>query len=110
MGWTSRRSGDGLVIPAGDVRPAADVRVEVASFALLRNMTFRVVARRGLDGDAFDRLGRALRRQAEGQALLPSTAGGCLMLLGAGLMIVPLWLTSRHIQAIVEIVQRLLFA
>ena len=104
MGWASRRSDGGLE------GPAAGLRVEVASFALLRNASFRIVAPNGIELDGFNRLGRALQRQVERKSLLPSMTGGCLMLLGASLMIVPLWLMSRHIQAIVEIVQRILFA
>jgi hypothetical protein len=105
MGWSARRSGHRLEVPQ------AGIRIEVASFALLRNMSFQVVSSGSpVTEEQFDRLRRGLQRQVNRQSLLPSTAGGCLMLLGASLMIVPLWLMSRHIQAIVEIVQQLLFA
>ena len=67
-GWTTRRAGRALEIPA------AGIRLELASFGLLRNVTLR----------RLDALKDELRE--------------------------PLWLMSRNIDAIVEVVQRFLFA
>ena len=44
------------------------------------------------------------------QQLLPSLAGSCLMMLGIGIMILPLWMMSRHSEAIAEVVTRLLLS
>ena len=91
--------------------PALGMRLEVSGFSLLRNVTVRIRWRDGaVDWGRFEALGRRLHAQMQQQALLPSATGGCLMVLGVSLMIVPLWLMSHHIDAIVEIVQRLLFA
>ena len=104
-GWASRRTDRGLEIPA------AGFCVEVTPFALLRNVTFRVTSLGApVEPDRVAELEAHLRSQVARQSLLPSMIGGCLMALGVSLMIVPLWLMSRHVDAIVEVVHRLLFA
>ena len=105
-GWTTRRAGRSIDIPT------AGIRLELASFGLLRNVTLRVtpLAGRHVDGRQLDALEDELRGQLAQCSLLPSATGGCLMALGVSLLIVPLWLMSRNIYAIVEVVQRFLFA
>lgn len=104
-GWASRRTNRGLEIPK------AGFCVEVTPFTLLRNVTFRITSLGApVKPERVAELEAHLRSQVARQSLLPSTIGGCLMVLGVSLMIVPLWLMSRHIDAIVEVVHRLLFA
>ncbi len=104
-GLASRARGGGFDVPT------AGLHIEVSSFSLLRNVTLRARWNGDrIDMERFASLGVGLHRQMQRQSLLPSATGGCLMVLGVSLMIVPLWLMSRHIDAIVEIVQQLLLA
>jgi hypothetical protein len=56
------------------------------------------------------RIRREFEAQLETVSRLPSPTGACLVMLGVGLLIVPLWMMSRHMNAIVEIVSRILSA
>jgi hypothetical protein len=44
------------------------------------------------------------------QQMLPSAAGSCLMFVGLGMLLLPLWLMTRHSNAIAEVVSRLLLS
>ena len=91
--------------------PQANLRIDISCFPLLRNVSlhFRPIVGK-LQAEPIELLRQHLESRLMRVALLPSTTGACLLVIGAGLLIVPLWMMSRHIDAIVELVHRLLFA
>lgn len=87
------------------------LRIDLASFGLLNNVTIYFKPTHGdLDEALLTRLRREFDARLETMSLLPSPTGACLVMLGVSLLIVPLWMMSRHMNAIVEIFSRLLSA
>jgi hypothetical protein len=87
------------------------VEIRLSALPVLRNVTCHLRFAPGVDrsavaGQLRHKLDAALARQQ----LLPSLAGSCLMILGIGLMILPLWMMTRHSDAIAEVVTRLLLS
>ncbi len=87
------------------------LEIQLSSLPVLRNVTYHLryadeADRTAVSRSLGERLGAALARQQ----LLPSLAGSCLMMLGVGLMVLPLWMMSRHSDAIAEVVTRLLIS
>lgn len=86
----------------------SDLRVTIRKFALLRNVTLSIEAdspsgrRQASTLEARVRSGLACVNQ------LPSTMGACLVLIGVGLLIVPMWTFGRHIQDIVDAMSHIL--
>lgn len=95
----------------GMIIPAANVRIAFGSFPLLRNVSLQVEAVNGEVREEMlaEIIGRLRCRLSE-LALLPSTGGVCLLLLGVVLLVLPLCMMSRHVGVIVDMVTRLLFA
>lgn len=81
--------------------------VHVSHLSLLRNCSIHLELR----GSATERateLGGALEERLSRIGQLPSTAGICMLMLGAMLLTVPVWMMGRHIQELVEAVVHLL--
>ncbi|MBI5764024.1 MAG: hypothetical protein HZA51_10915 [Planctomycetes bacterium] len=80
------------------------VTLHVRRFALLRNMSIHVEADESVRQSIVARVGPELERRLSLVSQLPSTMGACLVMLGAGLLILPMWMVSRHIHDLVEAV------
>ena len=88
-----------------------NLRIDLSSFGLLNNVTVYFTPTRGtVDEPLLARLRTEFEGQLRTVSLLPSPTGACLVMLGVSLLIVPLWMMSRHMDAIVEIFSRLLSA
>lgn len=81
---------------------AGTVAVHVRRFALLRNVSLHVEKRDAPAGRFGRELGAELDRRLSSVAQLPSTMGACLVLIGVGLMILPMWMVGRHIHDLVD--------
>jgi hypothetical protein len=98
-------SNGGLRVPAGDLR------MSFGSFPLLRNVSLQVEPiEGGLNEPLLAEVIGRLRCRLGELALLPSTGGACLLLIGVVLLALPLCMMSRHVGVIVDMVTRLLFA
>jgi len=99
------------VTDGGYVVADGQVRIRLASFALLQNVSVHFEFREKHPPTALlHRLRAALEAQLHGLALLPSASGACMLALGVLLLILPLWMMNNHVDAIVETITRLLFA
>jgi hypothetical protein len=103
LGWTYHVVGGVVQVPQ------RRLEIRLSSLPALRNVTFRLdfsdpAERAQTAALLYRKLDAALARQQ----LLPSLAGSCLMILGVGMMILPLWMMSRHSEAIAQVVTRLL--
>jgi len=82
--------------------------MHIRDFALLRNVTVHCETPTGSRAD--DRvaaLSNEMQQRLSEVSQLPSTMGACLVVLGLGLMILPLWTVSRHIDDLVDAMSRL---
>jgi len=105
VGWSVARSDDEYVIaPPG-------IRLTVNSLSWLRNSTLRLAwddpARAGTGEAEFV---AALEAELRREAMLPSATGASLVVIGASLLGVPMWYLFHHMNAIVDVVRRILFA
>ena len=101
MGLAAGESDHGLAVSS------ANLRIDLVSFGLLNNVTLYFRPLHGtLDEAVLVRLRREFEAQLEGMSLLPSPTGACLVMLGVGLLVVPLWMVSQHMNTIVEIFSR----
>lgn len=88
-----------------------NLRIDLSGFGMLNNVTVYFRPTHGqLDQALLIRLRKEFSDQLDTVSLLPSPTGACLVMLGVSLLIVPLWMMSRHMDAIVEVVSRLLSA
>lgn len=81
--------------------------IHLRKFSLLRNITlhFEVM---GPDAVGLvDKLGVEMNRRLATVAQLPSAMGACLVLVGLGLLTLPMWMVGRHIQDLVDAMCRL---
>jgi hypothetical protein len=76
------------------------------SFGLLRNVSIAVDTQPP-DDALVDELSRGLAARIRKVAQLPSTMGACLVLLGIGLLVVPMWMVGRHIHDLVDAMSHL---
>ncbi|MBN1346913.1 MAG: hypothetical protein JXQ73_29760 [Phycisphaerae bacterium] len=106
MGLAATEDEQGLTVTS------ANLRIDLAGFGLLNNVTlyFSPLHGKHLDAARLHRLRAELDDRLNTVSLLPSPTGACLVMLGVGLLIVPLWMMSQHMNAIVEIFTRLLSA
>lgn len=81
--------------------------IHLRRFALLRNVTLHFDVRDPNAAGLVDQIGGELDRRLGAVAQLPSTMGACLVLIGLGLMIVPMWMVGRHIQDLVDAMSHL---
>ncbi len=85
-----------------------EMKVTVSAFSLLRNVTVHLETPTGADRSReFADLQAALEPRLAGISQLPSTMGACLVVLGVGLMILPMWMVTRHIDDLVDAMSRL---
>lgn len=93
------------------ILPDAGLHIRLSSFPWLGSVSIRVDAQGPQDASAIiERLGERIDRRCQTRALLPSPVGTCLVAVGIALWILPLWMTLRHMDAIVDLVQSILFA
>jgi hypothetical protein len=89
----------------------ANLQIDLTSFGLLNNVTLYFRPIYGVRDEALlSRIRQEFAARLETVSLLPSATGACLVMVGVSLLIVPLWMMSRHMDVIVEIVSRLLSA
>lgn len=88
---------------------AADGRtsIRLRGFSPLRNVTMNIELQAGGADRDVERLRSEMERRFESIAQMPSTMGACLVMLGLGLMIIPIWMVSRHIDDLVDAVTHL---
>lgn len=105
LGWEWRRVENRYELPG------RSLVMSVSGYAFLRNATIQTESLAGgVDGAGLARFRSQLDAQLRAQELLPSLSGSCMLLLGVGVLIVPLWMMSRHMDVIVELMQRLFVA
>ena len=105
LGWSWQRRGDRYELPA------CGLGVVISGYTFLRSAAIHLepLEERREPFDAH-RLRAELELRLRQQQLLPSLTGSCLLLLGVCVLIVPLWMMSRHMDAIVELMQKLFVA
>lgn len=104
LGWAWKQAGPNYVADGS-------LRVTLSGIAFLRSATIHVTRKDApLDEQRYEQLHHALGDELQQHAMLPSATGSCLLLLGVTVLIVPLWMMSRHMDAVVELMQRLFFA
>ncbi|MBN2559886.1 MAG: hypothetical protein JXQ75_03025 [Phycisphaerae bacterium] len=86
---------------------AGRITIHLRKFALLRNVTLHIETDGSHAARLVPELGAELDRRLASVAQLPSTMGACLVLIGVGLMILPLWMVGRHIHDIVDAMSNL---
>jgi len=98
---TARRTTDGEWL-----LPDEGLRIDVRSLALLRTVSIQIVADGEPDAAFTKRLRGELERCLAGMEQLPSPVGAGLVLTGLCIAFVPMWLVTRHIHDLVEVVAR----
>ena len=92
--------------------PEAGLVVTISPLPWLRNVTLGI-GRAG-PSDASDRaegaLIESLSREIRREAMLPSPAGASLVIIGACLLMVPMWYLAQNMDMIVNVVRHILFA
>lgn len=82
-------------------------KIHIRDFALLRNVTVHCEAPADSRTDRVATLSNEMQQRLSGVSQLPSTMGACLVVLGLGLMVLPLWTVGRHIDDLVDAMSRL---
>ena len=106
LGWTFQQESETLFAV-----PDLHMKIEVAGLGLLNavNLHIRTDAKTPEEVEVASLIG-AVEAALGRYQLLPTAAGLFLVLIGAGLMIVPMWLMTRHMRDIVEAIERLFVA
>jgi len=105
LGWAYQAAGRVLTVPD------RGLLLRFSGLPVLRNVTCHLTFENpGGAADTVARLRGKLEAAFARQQLLPSPAGSCLMLVGIGMMILPLWMMSRYSDAIAQVVSRLLLS
>ncbi len=105
LGWEATAEDDRIQIAA------PRLELHFSTFSLLRNVTLRIVADEGRKNlPAIERLGQALERELKAEALLPSSTGAGLVLVGSALLAVPMGYLVHHMEAVVDVVKRIFLA
>jgi hypothetical protein len=106
LGWDCRWEG------RDRVETDRGFAIDIATLPILRNVSFHV--RPGGEStirpNDLAELRRGLASRLAASPQLPSVSGCCLLLLGVGMLVLPLWMMSRHSDAIAEAVTRLLLS
>ncbi|MFQ5411660.1 MAG: hypothetical protein ACE5EC_05160, partial [Phycisphaerae bacterium] len=84
-----------------------EMAIHVRGFALLRNVTFHIEPTSEDNTVRTAALQAEIERRFSAVSQLPSPIGACLVLLGAGLLIIPMWMVSRHIDDLVDAMSHL---
>ncbi len=89
----------------------AGLVIACTSLPWLRSVTLRIDGATSPQAiTARDRLLAVMRAEMAREALLPSATGASLVVIGAGLLGLPMWYLFQHMEAVVEVVRRILFA
>ena len=83
------------------------VTIWVRGFALLRNVTVHIESAEHHNCREVNALHAELDSRLRSISQLPSTMGACLVVLGVGLLIIPMWMVGRNIDALVDAMSRL---
>ncbi|MCP4246708.1 MAG: hypothetical protein GY778_06635 [bacterium] len=103
LGWAFQESGPEMNVPP------LGLTIRLSGLPVLRNVTCSLKCDRPADrARVCQLLGARLEPALARQDLLPSAAGSCLMLVGIALMILPLWMMSRHSDAVAQVVSGIL--
>lgn len=81
--------------------------ITLRSFAPLRNVTLHADSSGTNAGRSLEQLKSAIESRFGSVAQMPSTMGACLVMLGVALMIIPMWMVSRHIDDLVDAMSHL---
>ncbi|NLX15135.1 MAG: hypothetical protein GXY44_16000 [Phycisphaerales bacterium] len=105
LGWETTEVGERIVVTS------PKLEIQISTFSILRNVTLNVTISDGheLPGEV-DRLGEALARELDAEALLPSPTGAGLVMVGSILLAVPMGYLAHHVEAVVEVVRRIFLA
>ncbi|MHC4442637.1 MAG: hypothetical protein ACYTF1_21115 [Planctomycetota bacterium] len=105
LGWTVEESHNEFQInPVGLV-------ISFSSLPWLRNVTLGVCQSSGGGSEsAHKRLGEVLYKELQSESMLPSPAGASLVLIGGALLGLPMWYLFHHMDAVVDVVRRMLLA
>lgn len=87
---------------------SGNLSIEVRKFSLLRNVTLHFDTQDETARDLIPLIGHTLHARLQSVAQLPSPMGAGLVLLGVGLMILPMWMVGRHIHDLVDAVSYLI--
>ena len=93
--------------PEATVRPAG-LTLTTNNMPWLRNITLRCKAATRVQEDARRELLHALAGELRRESMLPSPTGAGLVVVGALLLGLPMWYFFNHIDAIVDVVRRVL--
>lgn len=105
LGWSFQETGRGLEVPR------LGLTIQLSGLPVLRNVTCHLKCDRFAEGARLSELlGGRLESALARQDQLPSAAGSCLMLVGIALMILPLWMMSRHSDAVAQVVSGFLLS
>ena len=105
LGWGIRGSDDRLTVTP------ANLIVSQHGLSWLRNVTVTIrVGPGGGDASARNALIGMMDQEMRRESMLPSATGASLVVIGAGLLGVPMWHLFRHMDAIVDVVRRVLLA
>lgn len=80
------------------------VRITATAFTLLRSVSIQIESESPVAGLLARRFRDGLERNLIRVEQLPSAVGAGLVLAGVGIAVVPMWLVTRHIQDLVEVV------
>lgn len=105
LGWRADWSSEGTL----DIASVA-LNVHPAVLPLLRSVTLHITISTDEQRLAANRLIDALNDEIRDEAMLPSSAGVSLVVLGTVLLGLPMWYLFHNIHAIVEVVGRVLSA
>jgi hypothetical protein len=105
-GWSVEFHEDRLAVGPGLLM------IHFEHFPLLNNVTLQIAPGEGNTNasSTHEQLVGLLQQKLNAQCTLPSMAGAGLVIIGTGLLGLPLWYMFYHMQAIVEVVREILFA
>jgi hypothetical protein len=100
LGWT--------LIDDGDQQEVQEAGLSISYSAIpwLRNVAVRIETERRAE-TARHTLVRAIGEELVREPMLPSATGASLVVIGAGLLGVPMWYLFRHMDAIVEVARQI---
>jgi hypothetical protein len=108
MERAARRVGGSVALADDQARLSpSGISIQISALPWLRNLTLRLA---GGQGNSRSEFLAALEAEMAGEAMLPSPTGASLVVIGTGLLGVPMWYVLHHISAIVDVVKHILFA
>lgn len=79
-------------------------RITATTFSLLRSVTIQINGDASGSPAVFEHCQAGIERRIARIEQLPSVIGACLVFAGVGIAVVPMWLVTRHIQDLVDVV------